>query len=115
MVVGHPLLEVADDGFLGVLVQLDVVRVDAVDLRPALAAAISQSGVDVDEGLVDLLRDELGDVEVGVVEATCEFLSVFEGSGERGEVPWPAQWICSPTRAAEEYQWLFLLASPKPG
>lgn len=60
-----------------------MVRVDAVDLRPALATGISQSGVDVDEGLVDLLREELGDVEVGVVEAACEFLSILEESSER--------------------------------
>lgn len=73
MIVGHPLLEVADHGILGLLVQLDVERVDAIDVRPAaLAAGVTECRVDVDEGLVDLLGDELRDVQVRVVEAACD-------------------------------------------
>lgn len=63
VIVGHLLLEVAYHGVLSLLVQLDVKRVDAEDVRPAaLTPGVAERRVDVDEGLVDLLGDQLRDV-----------------------------------------------------
>lgn len=42
---------------------------NAVDLAPALSAGMLQSDVDVDESLVDLCVDIVGDVEI--VETRC--------------------------------------------
>lgn len=54
LVVGHPLAEVADHCAHGLGAQRDMVRGDAEDLRPALAARVAEAQVDVGERLVDL-------------------------------------------------------------
>ena len=62
LVVGHVGLEVADHGGEGLVAQGDVVRVDAEDLGPALAAGVLEVQLHVLEGLVDLRVDVAGDL-----------------------------------------------------
>jgi hypothetical protein len=92
--------------------QIRAVRDNLVDLRPALAARVRQRHVHVGEGQRDLGRevwvDDGGEVggAVGVVPSSCEFgswLDEINGAGGlRGGLPWPEQWIRSPTRIACE-------------
>lgn len=79
LVVGHPLLEVARHGREALVVEGQVVRVDAVDLRPALAAGRLERVVDDLERLVDLRVDLLGELDLVFfwVPAACLIL-VYE-------------------------------------
>lgn len=64
LVVGHPLLEVARHGREALVVEGQVVRVDTVDLRPALATGRLERVVDDLERLVDLRVDFLGELDL---------------------------------------------------
>lgn len=57
LVVRHPLLEVSCHCCKRFVVQRHMVRVHAEDLRPALAASVSEAVVDVLECLIDLSID----------------------------------------------------------
>ena len=57
LVVGHPLAHVAHHSRQGLVVDGYVVRVDAEDLRPALASRVLEAALDILEGQVDLLVD----------------------------------------------------------
>lgn len=57
LVVGHPLAHVAHHGGQRLVVDGHVVRVDPVDLRPALAAGVLEAALDVLERQVGLLVD----------------------------------------------------------
>jgi hypothetical protein len=62
-VVGHVLAEVLRHGGRHLVRQLGMVRVDAEDLRPALAAGVLEVELDIGEGLGDLGGDVLREVE----------------------------------------------------
>jgi hypothetical protein len=59
LMVGHPLLEVAHHRVQRLIVDRDMIRVDAKDLGPALASSILQTPLDIGKGEVNLGIDLL--------------------------------------------------------
>lgn len=114
LVVGHPLVKVPHHGRQRAVVQRDVVRVDAKDLLPALAAGLLENVVDIGKGLVDLvvnvLVDHAGLVDPAAWCVLCQllfpdlFCLLLVGRGEGLDAPWPEMWRTSPTRTT----WLYL-------
>lgn len=102
LVVGHPLLEVARHGREALVVEGQVVRVDAVDLRPALAAGRLERVVDDLERLVDLRVDLLGELDLVLlrVPAACTISVDEDMMRDGGCSPCPEHSILSPMRTA---------------
>lgn len=71
MMPGTPLLHIPHHGLFGLVVERNVVRIDAKDLVPAGAAGRLEREVDVGEGLVDLGAGGGGDGAGGDVPAAC--------------------------------------------
>lgn len=61
LMVRHPAFEIPLHGLHGLLVERDVVGVDAEDLRPSLSAGVFKGEVDVREGLANLGLEIPGD------------------------------------------------------
>lgn len=72
LVVRHPLAHVPHHGTQRLVVEGHVVRVDAVHLRPALAAGVLEAALDVLEGEVRLLVDLLFELARLGVPSACE-------------------------------------------
>jgi hypothetical protein len=71
LVVGEPLLEVANRGRVPFLAELDEVEPDLVHLAPAFAACVLEAVIDVSKGLIDFFAEVCWDLAGLWVPAAC--------------------------------------------
>ena len=76
LVIGHPGLAVAEHVAGQLVADVGQVDVDAVDLRPALAAGVLEGHVDVGKGLVGFFGQVRADLASGGVPSAFSFVVV---------------------------------------